>query len=169
METWISCWRFGIVAWVVLGATGFVHAHKVDVRLEVKIGVIEAVVASDDGTPIPKAKIVVSSDGFPVTEGTTDAKGKWSFLIPEPGEYRLRADAGAGHLAFAEFKVDPNKKVEIRASTSTAPFHFPWVQATIGLTVIAALAGAMIVAARLSRQPANAPTPDTNERKGNSG
>lgn len=154
-----------ITVGLIFFCSGSAHAHNVGIQLKVQDDQIEVWVKYDDNVPAKRAKILLSNDGVPMRDGSTDDEGKWSFPIPKPGEYQIRADAGAGHLAFAEFTVDSENKVHFGRHGSNSPIHFPWVQATIGLVVIAVLAGSMILAARLSRQPEKAPKPQVEEKK----
>lgn len=82
------------------------HAHDLGIEVKVRGDKVELEVFFDDGTPAALAPIkVTTSNQTLLVEGKTDAEGRWSFSTPEPGHYRITADAGPGHRRSVDLTI----------------------------------------------------------------
>jgi hypothetical protein len=84
-----------------------VWGHALGVRCKVRGEQVEVETFYDDGTLAGNARVnVIDERKREVAGGRTSARGRWSFELPEGGEYLVLVDAGAGHRARQEFTVD---------------------------------------------------------------
>lgn len=155
-------------AFLLLTVPMAAHAHNIGLECKLKGDKVHVEAYYDDDTPGAKAKVEVA-DGKNkiIASGITDAKGLWSFPSPEPGQYEVRIDAGAGHRAKKTITVPAGKsdatprEIETPVSSpgqtiSEGPSRdeftsFPWLKVAIGLSVIGMLCGAYLVASLLRR------------------
>ena len=126
-----------------LPAAAAAHAPGVEVKLVGATVRVEAFF--DDNTPAAAAKVTVTDEaGTEVAAGVTDSAGLWTFPTPPPGEYRIRMDAGVGHVARRKFTV-PDAATE-GATISDGPTRdeatgpWRWAKAAAGLLIIAVIA-----------------------------
>ena len=94
--------------------------------------VVEARFDSDD--PADDCEIsVTKADGREIAKGMTDKNGRFTFLLPEPGEYRIVADAGAGHRAKKSLTV-----TTAEPAVPVAPVNrsFAWLWTPFGVLLI---------------------------------
>ncbi len=90
--------RFFATAAVMLALPLVASAHAVGIEAKLKGKTVAIEAYFDDDTPAADAKITVEDESKKViAEGTTDAKGGWSFPVPQPGKYTVLLDAGFGH------------------------------------------------------------------------
>jgi nickel transport protein len=81
-------------------------AHGMAMEVKVSGSLVSIAVYFDDDSPGVGASVkVFDSAKQVVAEGTTDAKGEWSFAPPPPGEYIIRARTDDGHAARQSFSV----------------------------------------------------------------
>ena len=85
---------------VLIGIPNLGQAHGLGITYSIvnRTVVVEARFDSDD--PADDCEIsITAADGHVIAKGMTDKNGRFSFPLPEPGEYLVVADAGAGHRA----------------------------------------------------------------------
>jgi nickel transport protein len=164
----ITCRRMqGMAAvLVLLLAVRPMAAHSLGAECKVQGDRIKVEAYFDDDTAAADAYILVCNVAQKVVaEGRTDAKGVWSFAVPETGLYRITVDAGAGHRTTIRIKVpartteadltataasggceccttDGKAAVPMGAVISEGPSRaeftrLPWGKVTLGLTAIA--------------------------------
>ncbi|HZZ79561.1 MAG TPA: carboxypeptidase-like regulatory domain-containing protein [Gemmataceae bacterium] len=134
-------------------------AHAVGVSCKLNGAKVEVEVYYDDNTPATNAKIqVLDADEKVTLSGVTDEKGRCTFATPAPGQYQVRADAGAGHRTKTAFTV-PAAAAQAPASVviSDGPTReeftrFPWLQVVIAVTVLGGVAAAFAVSSRLRKK-----------------
>ncbi len=81
------------------------HAVGVECRIEKQDLVVTGFF--DDGTAASEARVTLfDATAKVVTTGKTDEDGKWSCRLQSPGRYRIRLDAGSGHIAHATVVVE---------------------------------------------------------------
>src|SRR5262249_9986424 len=81
-------------------------AHNIGLECKLKGSRVHVEAFYDDDTPGAHAKmVVVDGEEKIVARGKTDANGEWSFPAPQPGQYEVRVDAGAGHRASKKITV----------------------------------------------------------------
>ncbi|MDR2877806.1 MAG: hypothetical protein LBV36_07210 [Chromatiales bacterium] len=98
---------------------GAVHAHKVNMfaHVEGEQVIVEGYFA--DGKPAEKAKIeVLSPSGESLLTGTADAKGLFSFVIPQISDLRIVLYAGMGHRS--EYTIPEAELAGATAAPSAA-------------------------------------------------
>jgi hypothetical protein len=153
-----------LAAVLALLAPAVAHAHNLGVQAKLKDGKVHVEVYYDDNTPAIKANVLVfDAKGKKIAHGTTDADGRWSLDVPEAGQYELRADAGAGHNAKTTFTITDAgllavaKTQEVSISDSPTREQFtstPWLKIAIGVSVIAVLGAAFLLASKFRKVPA---------------
>ncbi len=88
-------------------------AHALLADCKINKGKVEVEAWYDGGTPAEMALVkVLNAAKKTIAEGKTDAKGFWAFPVPQPGDYQVIVDAGAGHRR--------TKKITIRAKDRPA-------------------------------------------------
>lgn len=126
------------VVLVVPGVAG-AHGLEAECRIEGERATIRAFF--DDGTPASEAWIkVIDATGSVVVEGKADDRGIFAFPTPGPGRYKLRVDAGAGHMI--------ELPLQNTGPTRAAFMGYPWFKVGIGLGSIAVFALAFWIARR---------------------
>ena len=140
----------GIMACLLLAAPASAHKLMVDCRL--KDDRVRVEVFYDDDTPAQQAKVIVENENKEViAEGKTDERGLWSYPVPAPGKYIIRAES-VGHNAREVLVVPADKPTPEEAPATRTTTETPWLQIGVGLGVIAILCtGALLF--RRGRQP----------------
>ncbi len=137
---------------------GIAHAHGLDLEAD-HIGAAIVVTAYyDDDTPAADATVrVEDASGGIVGEGRTDERGCWSFPTPPAGRYKIRVNAGDGHVARRTITVTA-PDVPLSDGPTREEFTGPmrWVYSAVGLIAIAGLTFA--VQALLRRRAAGQPS-----------
>jgi hypothetical protein len=154
--------HFSLGLTLVLGffapAWGFAHALHVTCTLA--RGNVEVESFYDDDTPAIKADVlVVNAKEATLAQGTTNAKGRWSFAAPAPGAYEVRVNAGAGHRAKTTLVVPPPTTAaaapmppagaETNGNDGMQRADFtrtPWVKILLGLVIIGGCSVAFLIA-----------------------
>jgi len=153
-------WRFLLPLLLVILAPAGVCAHSIDMEWK-QIGeriTIEAFF--DDDTPVRSGRVqILDGKNEVVVSGATDVSGKCTLRAPNPGQYQLVVDAGAGHrkqrgitvvgtLPVESPTVEPpiepaaNTVVSSGGADRQQATGFPWDRAAIGCGIIALVAGA---------------------------
>jgi hypothetical protein len=129
---WILGLCIGIMA--ITQAHARLHAVAMQVKLTGATVTVEGFY--DDDAPTVDALVsVTDAQGATIHEGKTDTSGVWTFPTPAPGTYKIRLNAGDGHVA--------TKTLTITALPSPEPTdrqaftRFPWERLAVGLGVIA--------------------------------
>ncbi|MBI2805800.1 MAG: carboxypeptidase regulatory-like domain-containing protein [Planctomycetes bacterium] len=154
--------RTGVSALFLLAMTSApALAHALGVDCQLRGGKVEVEAFFDDDSPAEKARVEVRSlDDQVIARGSTDAKGRWSFAVPAPGNYLVHVDAGAGHRAkksivIPPFGTPPAPTPVTIDGTNSARQDFtgtPWVRIAIGLAAIGAGSAALVLAMRLRKR-----------------
>ena len=122
-------------------------AHAVGIEAKLKGGTVSVEAFYDDDSPAADAKITVEDESKKlIAEGTTDAKGAWSFPRPRAGQYTVRLDAGFGHAAKTTISIPelpPPENPEAPISISEGPSRETFTGWT---RVFGALAGLGMIA-----------------------
>ena len=149
--------RFALIWFALAASSAPAAAHGFTVEATSRGGDLRVVAGYDTGEPAEGAAVTVTAEsGEVVALGMTDARGVWSGPLPPPGEYRVRADDGAGHGGRIAIVVTATGEVP------PAPEPWPrWAQIAIGLLVIAALTA---LARRLARARVAGDPPPTGPR-----
>lgn len=118
----------------VLPSTGLAHGLGITATIVNRTVKVEARFDSDD--PADDCQVTVTAgDGREIVKGMTDKNGLFSFSKPEPGEYRIVADAGAGHRAEKKLTVPASEPlihvVPVKRSLT-------WLWTSFGVLLIAA-------------------------------
>lgn len=156
------------MAAVLLGFPQAALAHDLGVECSLRAGAVHIEAFFDDDTPARKARVeVFDSQEKCVAEGTTDAKGLWSFPQPGPGKYQVRVDAGAGHLAKTTITIPEAASDSPSQTVSAGPTReeftrFPWVKLGLGLGLLFVATAAFLIARR--RAAVHVPRPDETDR-----
>jgi nickel transport protein len=121
---------------VFIPSIAFAHGLGVDAK---RVGdAIRVVVVFDTDDPADDCEIVVVKwNGQIVITGKTDAKGEFTFPAPEPGEYRITADAGSGHKAKVTITITPTEALSNQPSREQFTGSVKWLWAITGLFLIA--------------------------------
>ena len=122
---------------ILLAIPAVAKAHAIGAEARLKDGRVNVEAFYDDNTPAENAKVVVTdSEGTVVAEGKTDTSGKWSFLAPPAGKYKVAVDAGAGHRATVALTIPnaaplrtPSEKI-----ADTGPIHSSATQTSETIT-----------------------------------
>jgi nickel transport protein len=137
------------------------RAHGLDAQCTLRAGRVEVEAYYDDDTPAGRAKVrVLDNAGARVIDGRTDTVGRWSFMPPAPGEYRVIVDAGAGHRKEVMVKITAEQLAAADAGqVSSGPSReeftsVPWLKTVIGLAAIAAF---FVIVALVRRQRPRSP------------
>lgn len=127
-----------------------VYAHAVGIEAKQKGTQVVVEGYFDDNSPADDAKVTVEDEtGTVIDQGKTDANGKWSFATPNPGKYKVKLDAGAGHRATTTLTItDPATKPTVEANEQTVSegptrgefTRTPWVKMAIGLALLGSIA-----------------------------
>jgi hypothetical protein len=115
---------FAVVSVLVSPLAASAHGLSLDVK--VSGSAVSIAVYYDDDTPGAGAAVKVYDAGKAVVlEGTTDAKGEWTFPAPPPGEYTVRAKTDDGHATkytpFAIADVPPPADAPPGESSANRP------------------------------------------------
>lgn len=113
-----------LFALAVIPNASLAHGLGLTVTINNRTVAVEARFDSDD--PADDCEVTVTaSDGRVIVKGMTNKNGLFTFPLPEPGEYRIVADAGAGHRAQKTLTVTTSEPlpqdVPIKRSVS-----WPW-------------------------------------------
>lgn len=139
------------LALLLLPTLAFAHGLGIDARRIGNTILVAAIFDSDD--PADDAVITVATlDGRTICTGKTDAKGEFSFAVPEPGEYRITADAGAGHLAKMTITISHNPSFDDQTRQAIFASIPKWIWILIGFGIIAFGTFAWSRLAKKSRQ-----------------
>lgn len=111
---------------LALPAPALALLHRIDLWVQVVDQQIVVQACFSHGEPVANGKVkVLAPDESVLTEGLTDAKGKFAFTLAHPPEYvNVIVDAGGGHMARE--KVTRHKLVRRTATqTALAPTSIP--------------------------------------------
>jgi hypothetical protein len=126
------CWCAFLVL-IAIPEFGRAHSLDVIVRVVNRTVVVEARFDSDDAAD-DCTITVIAPNGREIANGVTDRNGIFTFSQPEPGQYRIVADAGAGHRAVKSLTVNAVERVRDDTPARGLP---NWVLILIGLLLIA--------------------------------
>jgi hypothetical protein len=136
------------------------RAHRICAEAKQDGDTIRVEAFYDDNTPAVDARVTVhAADAAEMADGRTDAQGRWQFAKPGPGVYCLVVDAGAGHRAEVELKIQaaPAGPVTVSEGPDRADAtRTPWERIALGFAIIAVLTGVSWALARRaprSRRP----------------
>lgn len=129
-------WSIGLLGLLFVPAMASAHGLGAECKLGDKVVTVSAYF--DDDTDAEGAKVrVLDAAKNTVAEGTTDAKGKWTFPRPPAGEYRVEIDAGAGHVARVRLTVPAEGATPPADAPKRAEFtRFRWRELGLGLGTI---------------------------------
>ncbi len=108
----------------------------------------------DTGAPVRDARVqIVDDEKNVLASAVTDAEGKCTLRAPNPGQYRLIVDAGAGHRKERPITIAGTLPVSEGAAAPPVTggpvparrdeiARFPWERVALGLGVIALFGGA---------------------------
>ncbi len=112
---------------------GPASAHGLGVQCRPRGDQIEVEAYFSDDTPAEHASVRVTDfAGNLITEGTTDAHGRWRFTKPPAGRYFVTVDAGAGHVT----RVALSRQLASEGPSREEFTSFPWLKLTIGVAAI---------------------------------
>jgi len=133
-----------LIALVLLLSPRILWAHNLLAQATLHPDKIELEAFYDDRTPAKAALVKVLLDDKVVLEEKTDARGFCTLPRPEPGDYRILVNAGAGHRRTIELHVpalptsaQPAQPSPVAESVRRADkTHYPWLEVLIGLGCI---------------------------------
>ena len=151
------------------------EAHALSGQCKLVGNSVELEAYFDDDSPAADAKVrVLDGAKTAITEGRTDAKGRWSFPRPAMGKYVVVIDAGAGHRTEIAVTIpagdaaassadddcccceepssssSPSPSLTVSDGPDRATFTgYLWLKLGIGLAVIGGLAAAFVISRRL--------------------
>jgi hypothetical protein len=97
--------------------------------------------SDDDDTPGAGAAVKVFNTAEEVVaEGTTDAKGGWTFPAPPPGGYTVRAKTDDGHAATQTFTIPDSPPPADAPAGGSSPARPPRLL-VLGLGILAITIG----------------------------
>ncbi len=146
---------------LLLPAALFAHAVGLEVKLKGDKVTVEGFF--DDDTPADDAKVTLVDEADRVVlEGKTDAKGMWTFDKPNPGKYKIKLDAGAGHRATKTLTIE-SAQPELTAANSTVQTisdgptrqeftSTPWFKIALGLGLIGIVTGLLVLRQRAKKR-----------------
>jgi hypothetical protein len=141
-------------------------AHGLGATCKVQGDRVELEAYYDDDTPAQNARVRVEDElRLLVAEGRTNEQGRWSFARPEPGQYRIAVDAGAGHRTTVALVIpgsDTGSAPGSAADSVPTPgqpdrdefTRFPWLRLGLGIAAIAGVGGIAWVLLRVRRHAA---------------
>lgn len=127
------------LAWVLaLSLTGSASAHALLVVAKIEGDQVKLEAFFDDDSPAADAKVTVRDEqGTVISEGRTDATGRWSFAKPRPGAYEIVVDDGAGHRTKKHLRIPTADAGATNAEPSREELtQFPWLKVAIGIGAI---------------------------------
>lgn len=131
-------------------------AHALGATWTVRDGRLHVEAFYDDDSPAARAKVVLLDErGKELAGGTTDDKGLWQTSAPPPGSYKLRVDAGDGHLT--ESRVNLKESAPAQGPARAELTRYPWLKIMLGLGVIGIILAAFLLAKLVRGQNAAGP------------
>lgn len=125
----------GLAVLILIAIPNVALAHGLGITVTIANQTVKVEARFDSDDPADDCEVTVTAaDGREIVKGMTDKNGFFSFPKPEPGEYRIVADAGAGHRA--------QKTLTVSAAESPVPVapvkqSFPWIWTPFGILLIA--------------------------------
>jgi hypothetical protein len=120
-------------------------AHALGAECRLRGNQVEVEAFFDDDTPAQDAKVTVTdAQQQVIAQGRTDGQGRWSFPAPQPGDYLVLVEAGAGHSARVKMTVPSvgdsgGAAIPISDGPSRREFtSFPLARVGLGLEFIGA-------------------------------
>ncbi len=158
-----------LVVLLMLWASPPVYAHNISAEFRLQEDKIEVVAFYDDESLAPGTKVTVTDTKENlIAQGRTNSEGIWHFPLPQPGQYQVKIDAGAGHARTIRVTVADSNTGEIDSDSPTRQeiADSRWSQLFLGLGTIGIIALGMLIAVHLRRkwvpQPKNAEATQTD-------
>lgn len=124
---------FALFVMATIPNVALAHGLGVTVTIVNQTVAVEARFDSDD--PADDCEVTVTAnDGREIVKGMTNKNGLFTFPLPEPGEYRIVADAGAGHRAKKTLTVTASEPLSQDLSVKRS-VSWPWT--LFGILLIA--------------------------------
>jgi hypothetical protein len=128
-------------ALLTLAGAAPASAHALGAEARLKGEYVEVEAYFSDDTPARAARVSVFDEAErTVAEGRTDDAGRWQFLRPAGGTYRVTVDAGAGHRARVTLTIPVEAAAGEAVSEGPSRAEFtrtPWNRVAVGLGAIA--------------------------------
>ncbi len=133
---------------LVLAAAAPAHAHALGAEAKLRGDRVEVEAYYSDDTPAADAQVTVhDAADHTIAEGRTDDRGRWQFRTPPPGRYTVVVNAGAGHRKAVTITIPP-RPADGETVSEGPPreefTRFPWERVSLGLAIVAGLAGAWL-------------------------